>query len=63
MLDLKFVRENPGDTIFNAITGILDNILSGDLFKQIGGSLLGSFDIEMIAAVYSIFFPVDIRCV
>ena len=27
------------DTIFNAITGILDNILSGDLFKQIGGSL------------------------
>lgn len=24
------------DTIFNAITGILDNILSGDLFKQIG---------------------------
>ena len=28
------------DTIFNAITGILDNILSGDLFKQIGGSLV-----------------------
>ena len=28
------------DTIFNAITGILDNILSGDLFKQIGSSLV-----------------------
>lgn len=28
------------DTIFNAITGILDNILSGDLFKQIGGSFV-----------------------
>ena len=28
------------DTIFNAITGILDNILSGDLFKQIGDSLV-----------------------
>lgn len=28
------------DTIFNAITGILDNILSGDQFKQIGGSLV-----------------------
>ena len=28
------------DTIFNAITGILDNILSGDLFKQIVGSLV-----------------------
>ena len=28
------------DTIFNAITGILDNILSGDMFKQIGGSLV-----------------------
>lgn len=28
------------DNIFNAITGILDNILSGDLFKQIGGSLV-----------------------
>ena len=28
------------DTIFNATTGILDNILSGDLFKQIGGSLV-----------------------
>ena len=28
------------DTIFSAITGILDNILSGDMFKQIGGSLV-----------------------
>ena len=28
------------DTVFNAITGILDNVLSGDLFKQIGGSLV-----------------------
>lgn len=28
------------DTVFNAITGILDNILSGEMFTQIGSSLV-----------------------